>query len=183
VFEVALANAAHRAWSGPGSWNDPDYIQIGFIGSARTGGLPAACPLSPSEQYAFMSLWCLMASPLFFSGDMTHLDPFTLNVLCNPEVIDVDQDPLGQCAAVVELTDETFVMIKTMADGSVAVGLFNRGEFPSRVTAFWPVLGLQGPYRVRDLWRQKDLGTANGSVGADVPRHGGMLLRLWPAGR
>jgi alpha-galactosidase len=180
VFEVALTNAGHRAWSRPGSWNDPDYIQIGHIGSARTGGLPAPCPLGPNEQYAYMSLWCLMASPLFFSGDMTRLDPFTLNVLCNPEVIEVNQDPLGQCAAVAELTDEKFVMIKVMADGSTAVGLFNRGEFPGRVTAPWALLGLQGKYRVRDLWRQKEIGEVTGELSADVPRHGGMLFRLYP---
>ncbi len=180
VFEVALTNAGHRAWSRPGSWNDPDYVQIGYIGSARTGGLPAPCPLGPNEQYAYMSLWCLMASPLFFSGDMTRLDPFTLNVLCNPEVIEVNQDPLGQCAAVAELTDEKFVMVKLMADGSTAVGLFNRGEFPGRITVPWAVLGLQGRYRVRDLWRQKEIGEITGELSADVPRHGGMVFRLWP---
>ena len=29
---------------------------------------------------------------------MSRLDEFTLNVLCNPEVIDMNQDALGQCA-------------------------------------------------------------------------------------
>ena len=42
-----------------------------------------------------MSMWALMAAPLFYSGDITRLDAFTLNVLCNAEVIEVDQDPLG----------------------------------------------------------------------------------------
>ncbi|MCX7010835.1 MAG: putative Ig domain-containing protein, partial [Kiritimatiellaeota bacterium] len=36
VFEVALKNAEHREWSKPGSWNDPDYIQIGMIGAQRS---------------------------------------------------------------------------------------------------------------------------------------------------
>ncbi len=94
IFEVALKNAEHRAWSRPGAWNDPDYIQIGYIGDAHGMGEPEPCPLTPNEQYCFMSLWALMASPLFYSGDMTRLDEFTLNVLCNPEVIEVNQDPL-----------------------------------------------------------------------------------------
>ena len=47
-----------------------------------------------------MSMWCLMAAPLIFSGDMAKLDEFTLNVLCNAEVIDVDQDPLGKQARI-----------------------------------------------------------------------------------
>ena len=51
--------------------------------------------LTQHEQYSYMSMWVLMAAPLFYSGDITRLDPFTLNVLCNAEVIAVDQDALG----------------------------------------------------------------------------------------
>ena len=72
IFEVALKNCEHRDWQKPGAWNDPDYIQIGYIGDARNAGLPAPCPLTPTEQYSFMSLWALMASPIFYSGDMSQ---------------------------------------------------------------------------------------------------------------
>ena len=178
IFEVALANAKHREWSKPGAWNDPDYLQIGYIGNANGMGLPQPCPLTPNEQYAFMSLWCLSAAPLFFSGDMGKLDEFTLNVLCNPEVIEVDQDPLGQCARVVLATEDTFLMVKDLEDGSKAVGLCNRGEFGTRVTARWADLGIKGRPIVRDLWRQKDLGRFAGEFSAPVPRHGVVLLRL-----
>ena len=180
VFEVALKNAEHRKFSRPGSWNDPDYIQIGSIGDARSGGEPKPCPLTPNEQYSFMSLWCLMASPLFYSGDMSRLDEFTLGVLCNPEVIEVDQDPLGQCARVVPLGEETLAMVKDMEDGSKAVGLFNRGEMEAPVTAKWSELGIEGTWRVRDLWRQKDLGEMSGEIQVKVGRHGGALFRLSP---
>jgi len=178
IFNVALKNAEHRAWSRPGSWNDPDYIQIGYIGNARGGGLPAPCPLTPTEQYAFMSLWCLMASPLFYSGDMTKLDEFTLNVLCNTEVIEVNQDPRGQCARVIELDESSFIMVKELADGAKAVGLCNRGEMETPVRARWTDLGIKGKPRVRDLWRQKDLGRFAKEYCAIVPRHGVVLVRV-----
>ena len=177
---MALKNSEYRAWSRPGAWNDPDYIQIGHIGSASAMGQPKPCPLTPTEQYSFMSLWCLMAAPLFYSGDMTTWDEFTLNVLCNPEVIEVDQDPLGQSAAVARLTPTTFLRIKEMADGSKAVGLCNQGEFPVQLTAPWSVLGLSGQQRVRDLWRQKDLGVFSNEFSLPVPRHGVALLRFHP---
>lgn len=184
VFEVALKNAEYREWSKPGAWNDPDYIQIGMIGTqTRRGTFEMAhpCPLTPSEQYAFMALWCLSAAPLFYSGDMGQLDPFTLNVLCNPEVLEVDQDELGQCGRVIPLGKKTFVMVKDLADGSKAVGLFNRGPVPARVTAVWSELGLGGAQRVRDLWRQQDLGVFEKTFEAGVPRRGGVLIRVWPA--
>ena len=178
VFEVALKNAEHRAWSMPGAWNDPDYIQIGYIGSARGMGQPRPCPLTPTEQYAFMSLWSLMAAPLFFSGDMNRLDEFTLNVLCNPDVIALNQDPLGQCARVLMLSEETFLMVKELADGSKAVGLGNRGEFENEVAVRWADLGVTGPRIVRDLWRQRDLAVRSEGFESIVPRHGVVLVQV-----
>ncbi len=180
IFEVAIKNASHRGWQRPGAWNDPDYIQIGYIGNAGENGLPGPSNLSPSEQYAFMSLWCLMASPLFYSGDMSRLDEFTLNVLCNPDVIDIDQDPLGQCARVVPLTEFTFLMIKDMADGSAAVGLCNRGRIATEVTADWNKLAISGPQRAREVWTQKSLGVLRERYSVNVPARGVALIRLWP---
>jgi alpha-galactosidase len=178
IFQVALKNAEHAPWQKPGAWNDPDYIQIGWIGNARGGGLPKPCPLTPTEQYAFMSLWCLMASPLFYSGDLTHLNAFTLNILCNPEVIDIDQDPLGQCARVIPLDDKKFILLKTLEDGDHALGLCNAGESSADMTATWSALNLTGWQRVRDLWREKDLGVFRNAFNVRVPRHGIVLVRL-----
>lgn len=181
IFEVALKNAEHRAWSKPGEWNDPDYIQIGYTGAKAPEGGFKRFPLTPNEQYSFMSLWCLMASPIFYSGNMNVLDDFTLNVLCNPEVIEVDQDPLGVCAEVKMLSDDLFLMIKPMEDGSKAVGLFNRGYFDAPVAANWGDLGLEGKMVVRDLWRQKDLGTFEGKFESEVPHRGVVMVRIRPA--
>ena len=183
MFAVALTNAQYRQWSKPGAWNDPDYIQIGYIGLARTNGEPHPCPLTPTEQYAFMSLWSLMAAPLFYSGDLSRIDEFTLNVLCNPEVIEINQDTLGESARVVTLTPETFLMIKRLDDGSSAIGLCNRDEIARKITATWNDAGVQGRQRVRDVWRQQDIGGIGTEFTATVPRHGVVLLRLFPAKR
>ena len=136
-------------------------------------------PLTPNEQYTHVSLWSLMAAPLIFSGDMTRLDDFTLSLLTNDEVLEVNLDPLGKQAARVAKDGDMEVWAKDMEDGSKAVGLFNRGEIAGVVTARWRDLGLTGKRRVRDLWRQKDAGEFEGSFSASVPRHGAMVLRLF----
>jgi alpha-galactosidase len=180
ILDIALKNSEIGAFNGPGGWNDPDYLQIGWIGSQRGGGfeMPKPCPLTPSEQYSFMSLWCLLPAPLFYSGDMPHLDAFTLNILCNPEIIDVNQDALGKSASVVKLEDDAFLMIKDLEDGSKAVGLCNRGEVEMEVAAKWSDLGVTGKQSVRDLWRQKDLGDFDGQFSTVVPRHGVAVIKV-----
>ena len=108
---------------------------------------------------------------------MAKLDDFTLNVLCNPEVIDINQDALGEGAQVLRLTLTTFLMVKNLQDGSHAIGLCNAGESEVFMTANWRVLGFDGARRVRDVWRQKDIGTIP-QFDTTVPAHGVVLLRV-----
>ncbi len=178
IFDVALKNSEHRQFSKPGEWNDPDYIQIGWIGSARKMGTPELTPMPPAMQYAYMSLWSLMAAPLIYSGDMSKLDELTLNVLCNPEVIAVNQDPFGECGLVIKQGNEHFLMVKSLADGSKAVGLFNRGKVAAEVTVNWSDIQVSGKQAVRDLWRQKDLGVSKDKFTAQVPAQGVVMVKI-----
>ncbi len=177
-FDVYSRRELHR-FGGPAAWNDPDYLLLGYLSNWKGGTAPT--PLSPNEQYTHVSLWCLVAAPLIFSGDITRLDEFTLGLLCNDEVIEVDQDPLGKPGRRVSQQEDAEVWAKDMEDGSKAVGLFNRGEMETTVTARWADLGLRGGQMVRDLWRQKDLGVSDGQFQAVVPRHGVVLVRLQAA--
>ena len=178
-YSIGFKNAEHSEYAGPGRWNDPDYILIGSVGNAfKINEPPKRTTLTPDEQYSYMSMWALMASPLFFSGDMNYLDDFTLNVLCNSEVIDVDQDPLGKQARIIRRTQDEFVLAKPLDDGSIAVGLFNLSEQSRTMPVTWQELGLSGERRGRDLWRQKDIGSFRDQYSASVNRHGVMLVRL-----
>ncbi len=128
-YSVAFKNAEHFEYARPGQWNDPDYILIGSVGDAQKTGEPKPTRLTADEQYSYASLWALMAAPLIFSGDMQQLDAFTLNVLCNAEVIDVDQDPLGKQARIVRKTPDEYILAKPMEDGSlVARSIQHRRE-------------------------------------------------------
>ena len=119
-----------------------------------------------------------MAAPLIFSGDITRLDDFTLGLLCNDEVIEVDQDPLGKPGRRISLDDTREVWARDLENGAKAAGLFNRGEMAATVTVKWVDLGINGNQTVRDLWRQKDLGQYKDEFKTTVPRHGVVLLRI-----
>jgi alpha-galactosidase len=119
-----------------------------------------------------------MAAPLVYSGDMTKLDEFTLNVLCNPEIIEVNQDPLGECGLVIKRNEEQFIMIKNLQNGSKAVGLFNRGKKPVNVSVDFSELKLAGKQPVRDLWREKDLRKYKNDFTARVPGQGVVMVKV-----
>jgi alpha-galactosidase len=167
-----------QLYGGPGGWNDPDYLLVGYL--SNWNGKTVPTPLTPNEQYTHVSLWSILAAPLIFSGDITRLDDFTLSLLTNDEIIDVDQDPLGKPGYRVSKSGDAEVWIRELEDGSIAVGLFNRGESPVKVTAYWSELKIAGKARVRDLWRQKDLGFYKEKFSSNVERHGVVMVRLWP---
>jgi alpha-galactosidase len=175
ISKNGFTSVGHERYAGPGHWNDPDMLVIGNLG----WGNVRPCDLTPSEQYTHISLWCLLDSPLLIGCDMSHLDDFTKGLLSNDEVLEVNQDELGRQAARVAKSGELEVWAKEMADGSKAVGLFNRGAEPAKVEVKWSDLGLTGRHRVRDLWRQRDLGEFEGSFSGTVSRHGVLLVRVW----
>lgn len=161
----------------PGHWNDPDMLIVGRVGWGKT---PHPTHLTPDEQYTHISLWCLLAAPLLLGCDLEKLDHFTLGLLTNDEVLAVDQDALGRQATRVSGDDTllTDIYAKPMEDGTWAVGLFNRGKDAATVKALWSDLHLLGPQPVRDLWRQKDLGTFKDEFSTTVPSHGIVLVRI-----
>jgi len=174
-MQIGLSNAEHYAYAKPGQWNDPDYILIGWVGNT---GEERLTTLTGDEQYAYMSMWCLIAAPLVFSGNMAKLDAFTLNVLCNAEVIAVDQDVLGRQGRIIRKTGDEFVMVKELEDGSTAVGLFNLSRASKEIAIAFKDLGMEGKAAVRDLWRQKDLGIFDTGYSAEVNPHGVVLIRI-----
>ncbi len=191
-YNIGRSNADHWEYAKPGNWNDPDYILIGWVGSAIKMGEGVKTDLSPNEQYFYMSMWSLMAAPLIFSGDMAKLDPFTLNVLCNHEVIGVNQDVLGKQGEIIREEGDQMIMVKDLADGSKAVGLFHVtgsatdpldhfdwGDRKSnKMTISWEEISMSGFLRVRDLWRQKDLGEFEDGITLEVPYHGVQMIRI-----
>ena len=174
VSRYGFGQAGLENYSGPGRWNDPDMLMVGVM--ARN--MPSR--LTADEQYTHVSLWCLLNAPLIIGGDLRKLDEFTLGLLTNDEVIEVNQDPLGQQASRVAQDEkaQTEVWARRMEDGSRAVGLFNRSEQPASVTAPWNALQIQGAQTVRDLWRQNNLGIFTNEFSAAVPAHGVQLIRV-----
>ena len=167
----------HWHFTKPGAWNDPDMLCVGKMTWNQFKG----SRLTPNEQYSHISLWALVASPLMIGCDLTQLDEFTLSLLTNDEVIEIDQDPLGKGAACVVEGKGWEVWARPLADGAVAMGLYNKTLKEREIKVDLAALGLAGSWRVRDVWRQADEGAFAGDYAVSVPGHATHLIRLAPA--
>jgi len=174
---IGFSQDKWKPFAGPGHWNDPDMLVVGYVGWG-----PSLHPtrLTPDEQYTHVTLWCLLSAPLLLGCDLEKMDNFTLSLLTNDEVLDVNQDPLGRQAGRISAADDLEVWAKDLEDGSKAVGLFNRGFTEASITVNRSGLGLNGKNTLRDLWQQKNIGEFDDRFTSKVPAHGAVLLKISP---
>jgi alpha-galactosidase len=170
VVQNFESNARHAVFSAPNSWNDPDMLEVGVPG------------LTPLEARSHFSMWAISAAPLWAGADLTNMDAETLATYTNPEVIAVDQDPLG--AGPVKAREEVDGLqawdkqLGSVAGGNHAVLLLNLTSAPAIVGVHWSDLALLPGAKVRDLWARKDLGSFQDGYSKEIPAHGSLLLKV-----
>ncbi|GAB2807833.1 glycoside hydrolase family 27 protein [Lentzea nigeriaca] len=166
VGNVVDVTAPLAVQSGPGHWNDPDMLVVGRPG------------LSLTEARSHFALWSLMAAPLMAGNDIRTMSSDVSAILRNPRLIAVNQDRLGAGGRRVRDDGATEVFAKPLADGSVAVGLFNRGSGTTTVSTTAAEIGLSGTsFTLTDLWTG-GTSTTSGAISASVPAHGVAAYRV-----
>jgi alpha-galactosidase len=166
VVSIGFTQNSKEGLAGPGHWSDPGLVQFGNSG------------MSADEYRTQLNLWALLAAPLMLGSDTRIASRDTIAALNNPEVIAVDQDPKGIQGKRVAQAGQTEIWARTLADGSVVVGLFNKGDASAPVAVSWEQLGLMGPRQVRDLWWHQNLGTASDRYAVFLAPHASLLLKL-----
>ncbi|KAM9968982.1 hypothetical protein ACTFIW_000389 [Dictyostelium discoideum] len=157
-------------FAAPGSFNDPDMLEIG-------NGLENVV-----EYKSMFSLWSIIAAPLIAGNDIISMSKETLEILINEEVIQVNQDPLGIQGNRVYKNQKLEVYQRTLINNSYAIALFNRGDTNSDITITSEMLNLTNHqnYNIRDLWSHTDNGTFSDTFTASVQPHGTVLIKLSP---
>jgi alpha-galactosidase len=182
----------------PGHWNDPDMLVLGHVGWSKN---LHPSNLTADEQYLHITLWSLLSAPMLIGCPIERMDDFTPSLLTNDEVLAINQDALGKQARLVDTQggEEKYenvrqgretqyksyprgqVWLKELEDGSRAVGLINAGNSELTIKADFKKLKLAGPQTVRDVWRQKDIGSVDGAYETTVAPHGVVFVKLSPA--
>lgn len=154
----------------PGHFNDPDMLEIG------NGGM------TDEEYRLHMSVWAMLSAPLIAGNDLRTMSDTAKSILMNAEVIAVDQDkavnPVNLVASP-ESSDKLQVWAKKLSDGSVAVGLFNRGDATAPLSVSAKSLGLAtAKLQARNLWTHQAVSLSGDTYTATVPKHGVVLLKV-----
>lgn len=171
------------AFRRPGHFPDADMLPLGKIGAGNAdpnGG--RSSNFTVEEQYTLMTLWSIARSPLIYGGDLTRMDPFTLALITNPEVIGVNQNSYGNRQLFNQNGLYAWVAnVPNSTDKYLAV--FNTrnpvvGETGTAVAVNLADVGFTGTCQIRDLWQRADLGGFSQDFAPQVNWHGGQLYRV-----
>ena len=169
-------------FAAPGGWNDPDMLTVGLSHQDKTCQVThngQKLPLKNDiEDRSHFSLWCLLNAPLLAGNDIRTMPEGVRDILTNRELIALNQDLLGVPAWRAQKLGDLEVWKKPLANGDIAIGLFNRSDQPQRITASWRYLDITGKWKARDLWAHKDLGEFEGGYSCQPTGHEIVMLRL-----
>jgi alpha-galactosidase len=150
----------------PGGFNDPDMMEVG------NGGM------TDTEMRSHFALWAMLAAPLIAGNDLRSMSAATQTILKNQNLVAVNQDRLGLQATQVSFDGTRRVLAKRLANGDVAVALFNQGGSTTTISTSAAAIGLSGSaFTVRDAWTGA-VSSTSGAISASVPSHGTAVYRV-----
>jgi hypothetical protein len=170
-------------WQGknqPGCYPDCDMLPVGVIGGCFDKKVERQSALTVEEQRTMMSLWCIAGSPLMAGAELTKLDDFTLALLTNRDVLDMQR--CGQYAMQLARTDAYAIWVsRDPVKDRGYIALFNLADEERAVHCWVGAIADRGykPYdggRIRELWTGAEAAFSSGGLACLVPAHGARVF-------
>ncbi len=121
------------------------------------------------------ALWAFLGSPLMIGCDIREMSDETRRILMNDEMIRINQDPLCRQPYKVKnhaWNDKVLIYVKALADGDLAIGMFNLSDEKSRAAMNLDEIGL--PFstgrtlELTEVWTGDTLRARNASLTAEL---------------
>lgn len=158
--------------TGPGHWFDLDMLALAPRDGKRLG---------ENEQIACVTCWAIRPAPLLIDCIPDEMDDFSKSLLCNEEVIAVNQDMLGKPSLTINQDAAWPVQLKPLSTGGYAVAFFNLSDAPGKSPELdFAAYGMPGGVKLRDLWAKCDLDGRRDKLSVALAAHGAKLFTAQP---
>ena len=130
-----------------------------------------------AERETVVSLQLMAGGPVTVADQHNTIGD-NLKFYTNSELLELNTDKFVGKPLSDKLNDKNNeVWFGQMSNGDYIVGLFNRDDNSRAYSLNLSTLGIEGEWKMRDLWRHADEGTVS-TISATVPAHGCKIIRL-----
>ena len=167
VRGILAENLYLSAYCHDGHYNDMDMLEVGRS-------------MTQTEDETHFGMWCIMASPLLIGCDMAKIRPESLKLLCNKDLIALNQDPLHLQAYVAAKQGECYILvkdIKKLNGKERAFAIYNPSNQAQDICLDFSTIDLGGPVQLYDCIQQAPYLYDQGPVHFTIPAHGTKIFR------
>lgn len=161
-----------------GSFPDCDILPLGklCIDGSYMGDMGRDSGFTKEEQKTMMTLWAVFRSPLFFGGELRLTDNYTLSLVTNPEVINVNQNSEKPLLV---YNKGGIAVWQTKIENCTAVAVFNLSDEEKHYKLSFSDLGIENVRAVRDLWARKDIPKFENDVAVSLKPHSSEFFEIY----
>lgn len=161
-----------------GSFPDCDILPLGklCIDGSYMGDMGRDSGFTKEEQKTMMTLWAVFRSPLFFGGELRLTDNYTLSLVTNPEVINVNQNSEKPLFV---YNKGGIAVWQTKIENCTAVAVFNLSDEEKHYRLSFSDLGIENVRAVRDLWARKDIPKCENDVTVSLKPHSSEFFEIY----
>lgn len=161
-----------------GSFPDCDILPLGklCIDGSYMGDMGRDSGFTKEEQKTMMTLWAVFRSPLFFGGELRLTDDYTLSLVTNPEVINVNQNSEKPLLV---YNKGGIAVWQTKIENCTAVAVFNLSDEEKHYKLSFSDLGIENVRAVRDLWARKDIPKCENDVSVSLKPHSSEFFEIY----
>lgn len=161
-----------------GSFPDCDILPLGklCIDGSYMGDMGRDSGFTKEEQKTMMTLWAVFRSPLFFGGELRLTDNYTLSLVTNPEVINVNQNSEKPLFV---YNKGGIAVWQTKIENGTAVAVFNLSDEEKHYKLSFSDLGIENVRAVRDLWARKDIPKCENDVAVSLKPHSSEFFEIY----
>ncbi len=182
IESIAASQMDKQPFGSVGCFNDMDMLVVGMYGKGMN---PEACMggCSDTEYQTHFALWAMMNSPLIIGCDIRSMNSKTKEILTNPDLIAINQDPECRAPYRVECFEnpDAFVLVRPLRGGDYAIGFFNFSDSASDVSLTLWDIGLSAAagqgMDVFDCISHQSVGRHREIILPTLPAHGCAVYR------
>ena len=168
VKGILAENLYLSAYCHDGHYNDMDMLEVGRS-------------MTKIEDQTHFGMWCIMSSPLLIGCDMASIKPEALELMCNSELIALNQDKLHLQAYVADKQGECYILvkdIKKLGGKERAVAIYNPSDQDQKVMLNPKTIDLGGAVQYDDCFMQAPYLYDQNTIPVYVPAHGTKIYRV-----